>query len=131
MTIRSITSKALVMASSFFVPLIISPPSPQLSLRHGIYVLDGISCKGPPFAAMQSWDGVGFAGPHASQCTTRILSNQGNHFDISTACAALGDGTPDRSGHVTKVSLTQLSNTRFVVELDEQTRLPYRWCSAG
>ncbi len=104
----------------------------ELTLKHGTYVLEGSPCKEPPFAAMKAWDGIGFSGPHASKCTTHVLSHQSNHFGISTACTAIGDGTPNPPGQVDveTLSLIRLSNTRFVVSSETKPKATYRWCAA-
>ena len=34
--------------------------SEPLPLKHGNYVQESYSCTRPPFAAMMSWDGIGF-----------------------------------------------------------------------
>jgi hypothetical protein len=104
----------------------------QLSLKQGTYVVASSDCKEPAFAVIKSWDGVGFSGSHSSKCTSRVLSRQGNQFTMSTTCAALGNGTPDRSGYVDNFLLTRLSNTRFNVRKDKSPHpeTTYRWCSA-
>lgn len=102
----------------------------QLSLKHGTYVLESAECKEPPFAAMISWDGVGFSGPHASRCTSRVLNRHGNQFALSTTCSALGDGTPDSSRYIDNFSLTRLTNTRFVMRKEPKSGNTYRWCNA-
>lgn len=108
------------------------PGSDQLILKHGTYVLQTSACKEQPFSAIRVWDGVGLSGPHTSRCITRMLSHRGNHFDVSTACTALGDGTPNPSGasHVEALSLVRLSNTRFLVSNGPTQKTTYRWCRA-
>ena len=130
MKVHHLLYKTIVIASWFCIPLIVSAQIQDLSLKHGIYVLRGVDCKEPPFAALKSWDGVGFAGPHSGQCTTNVLSHRGNHFDVSTTCAALGDGTPNRSGYVEKLSLTRISSTNFLIVNANNTTSHYRWCTA-
>ena len=102
-----------------------------LSLKHGIYVDASVSCKEPPFAVMRSWDGVGFSGPHASRCISKVLSHQGSEYRVSTSCSAIGDGTPNPSGKadVETISLTRLSSTRFVLSSETRSTTTYRWCS--
>ncbi len=130
MKIRIMISHTAIGAAWILAPCLALAQPDQLLLKHGTYVLEGSGCKEPPFAAMKSWDGVGFAGPHATQCKSRVLSRHGSQFTLSTTCAALGDGTPDRSGAVDMFSLTRLSNTRFVIRKQTQLESTYRWCSA-
>jgi hypothetical protein len=120
--------KAIV--SLLVIPLVISAQTQQLTLKHGTYVATSSPCEGAAFAVMMSWDGATFSGPHSSKCTTRVLGHQRNWYSVSTTCAALGDGTPDPSGYVEKLSLTRLSNSRFALSKDHETqRTAYRWCS--
>ena len=123
-------SRAAISAAWLFIPCFALAQHDQLSLKHGAYVLDSSDCKEPPFAAMLSWDGVGFFGPHSSRCKTRVLSLQGNQFKLSTTCAALGDGTPDTSHYVDTFLLTRLSDTRFVIRKETKPENTYRWCGA-
>jgi hypothetical protein len=103
----------------------------ELSLKHGTYVLEGTGCKEPPFAAMMSWDGAGFSGPHDSRCTSSVLSHHGSEYRVRTTCAAQGDGSPNPSGRpeVETFSLTRLSSTRFSIAEGKQPQSTYRWCS--
>jgi hypothetical protein len=65
-----------------------------LPLRPGNYVLTGQSCQDAPFAAMVTFDGRGFGGPHATHCTSAVLQQRGNDYRVHTTCTALGDGSP-------------------------------------
>lgn len=112
------------------VPLSAFSQNDDLSLKHGTYVLETSNCQGPAFAAMISWDGVGFSGPHSARCTSRVLSRHGDQFSVNTSCAALGDGSPDRSGYVDTISLTRLSSTRFMISKENEPQGKYRWCGA-
>ena len=127
---RQHTSKFAVSVACILISGLALAQQDQLSLKQGTYVVASSDCKEPPFAVMKSWDGVGFFGPHASKCKSRVLSSQGNQFTMSTTCAALGDGTPDRSGYVDTFLLTRLSNTRFVIQKRTGPGNTYRWCSA-
>lgn len=102
----------------------------RLHLRHGEYVHESIPCNNPPFAAMMSWNGIGFSGPHSAQCRSRVLTHSGNRYDISTACAALGDDTPDASAYVDTFTVTRLSESRFKLTKAGNPAGTYRWCSA-
>ena len=104
----------------------------QLRLKHGTYVQASVSCREPPFAAMQAWDGAGFFGPHSSRCTSRVLSHHNTHFRISTSCKAIGDGTPDPSGqdYIETISLIRLSQLRFIESSEAKPERTFRWCSA-
>ncbi len=74
--------KATVLAVCLSAPFAMS--SQELALKRGVYVLKGVDCKDPPFAAMKSWDGIGFSGPHSTECTTQEEpsreSVQGEHI---------------------------------------------------
>jgi hypothetical protein len=117
-------------AAWMLIPCFALAQHDQLSLKHGTYVLEHTECKEAPFAAMMSWDGVGFFGPHATRCKSRVLSRHGSQFTLSTSCAARGDGSPDPSGYVDTFLLTRLSNTRFVIRKQKQSEHTYRWCGA-
>ena len=127
---RTIFSRIVMRAAGILIPCFALAQDDQLSLKHGTYVLESSECKQPPFAAMKSWDGAGFFGPHASGCTSRLLSRHGKRFSLSTTCTALTDGTPDLSDYVDTFSLTQLSKTRFVIHKENRQENTYRWCSA-
>jgi hypothetical protein len=104
----------------------------DLNLKHGTYVQASVSCKEPPFAAVQAWDGAGVFGPHTSGCTSRVLSQHNNHFRIITSCSAVGDGTPNPSGEIYSetISLVRLSKDRFVESSKAKPARTFRWCSA-
>lgn len=108
-------------------------PAQQLSLhlRHGDYVQESVACKDAPFAAILSWNGASFPDPHSSQCRSRLLAQSGNRYDISNTCAALGDGTPDRSGYVDRFTITRLSDSRFALTKGGKSIGIYRWCNAS
>ncbi len=130
---KAITARTVTFCSlSFCVLGLASPRGEQLSLRRGLYVIASVSCKEPPFAAMQSWDGVGFFGPHSSRCTSHVLSQQGKQFQIRTACKAVGDGSPLSTGQVDieDITLVRLSNVRFEKSSGMKPKTTYRWCSA-
>jgi hypothetical protein len=114
------------------ISIVAMAQNPQLPLKHGTYVDESVSCKEPPFAVTQSWDGTGFSGPHSSSCKSHILSQRGNQFHIATSCAAIGDGTSNPSGQVDTETLilTRLSNTRFERFSESKPKATYRWCSA-
>ena len=132
MTLLTTISHLPMRAAWILVPCFALAQHDELSLKRGTYVREGSECKEPPFAAMMSWDGIGFAGPHSSKCKTRVLSRHGNQFSVSTACNAIGDGTPKPSGQfdVEILSLVRLSNTRFVTSNEAKPRATYRWCPA-
>ncbi len=132
MKLQSVLIKMIIIATWFSMPFTIMAQDQLVSLKHGVYVEAGTACKDAPFAAMKSWDGHGFAGPHSSQCTSQIVTRHGNQYKVRTACSALGDGTPNPSGHVDTetIQLTQLSDVSFAVGSQTKARLTYRWCSA-
>lgn len=99
-------------------------------LEHGDYVQEPLACKDAPFAAILSWNGIGFSDPHSSQCRSRIVTQSGNRYKFTTTCAALGDGTPDASGYVEKFTVTRLSSKRFELTDVAKPAVTYRWCNA-
>ncbi len=108
-----------------------------IHLKPGIYVAAGTACKDAPFAAMSRWDGVGFGGPHDSRCRTEVLRHEGNSFDVSTTCSALGDGTPTRpttfKARLTIVNEESYSTEPLIETMGSSTETKpviYRWCSA-
>ena len=132
MNLQSLLSKTIIIAIWFSMPFAVMAQDQPLLLKHGLYVQTGIACKDAPFAAMRSWDGHGFAGPHSSKCTSQVVLRHGNEYEVSTACSALGDGTPNPSGGVDKetLQLARISNVSFVVGNNSKPKLTYRWCSA-
>ncbi|MBB5060653.1 hypothetical protein HDF16_005389 [Granulicella aggregans] len=129
----SITIRIAIVALWLNVPGLIHAQIARLDLKHGTYVNASISCTASPFAAMRSWDGIGFSGPHSSRCMSRVLGHKGNHFKISTSCSAVGDGTPSPAGQIDieKLSLIRLSNVDFVVSEGAKPKTTYRWCTAN
>lgn len=100
-----------------------------LPLARGDYVIAGQSCREAPFAAMMRFDGRGFSGPHASQCTSVVLSRAGKAYRVRTTCNALGDGTRTRPSAILE-RYTVISSTRFVSGSGAGA-LTYRLCHAG
>jgi hypothetical protein len=107
------------------------PDAEPLSVKHGVYVQKAVSCKGAPNAAILVWDGIGLSGAHSSKCTSRIVSRNGSTFKMTTACSALGDGSPDSSGVTEESMVSSVSKTSFVIARGSQPGIAYRWCSAG
>ncbi len=130
---RTIALRIAVIVLWLNLPGFLLAQTNELSLKHGTYVETSMSCKEAPFAAVQAWDGVGFFGPHSSRCKSRLLSHHNNHFQISTSCSALGDGTPNPSGqdYSETITLTRLSQVRFVASSETKPERTFRWCSAG
>lgn len=126
-----IISRIAIVALWLNVPGLIRAQNAKLNLKHGTYVDASVSCAASPFAGMRSWDGVGFFGPHSSRCTSHVLSRHGNHFQINSSCAALGDGTSNPEGQVENqnVSLIRLSNVSFVASEEAKPKTTYRWCT--
>ena len=105
--------------------------SGHVALDRGTYVLAGTPCKDAPFAAMRSFDGANFSGPHDARCTTRILGRHANAVRIATTCRANGDGSPT-------VATTQTETIRLVgrrsfttAAVASGTPVSYRLCPAA
>jgi hypothetical protein len=120
-----------MVVAAFSVPFIAVAQVQLPSLKHGVYVRDSEPCKGAPNAAIMTWDGGAFSGPHSSKCMSRVVRKDGQKFQISTSCSAAGDGSANPSGKpdVEAFVLTRLSDTRFEMVKDSQAQGTYRWCS--
>ena len=121
-----------VIAVWLSTPSLMFAQDQAFSLKHGVYVQETIPCQGAPNAAIIAWDGVGFSGPHSSKCTSQLLPQNKAHFQVSTTCLSLGDGTPDPTGAKLKdiFQLRRLSSIRFEMLKSNQPRRTFRWCSA-
>lgn len=104
----------------------------ELPIRRGTYVLDSVKCTDAPNAAITVWDGKGFSGAHVSGCTSHVERLPNGNYSVSTACTALGDGTPDPAGasDLYTMTLKLKSSTKFTVTKVNGPELTYRWCSA-
>jgi len=115
----------------FLMPLAAGCSEQSLSLKPGIYATGASACRGAANAQILTWDGVGFSGAHSSQCVSRVLHRRGSHIQLSTTCAALGDGSPNVGGaaYVETFWLNQLSSSQFELAREKQAPAIYRWCS--
>ncbi len=68
-----------------------------LPLRHGAYVDVGTDCKDPPNVALRTYDGGGLGSSKANGCRSRVLSKQGNVFEIEQDCRQFGGPKVERS----------------------------------
>lgn len=103
-----------------------------LPLKAGTYVLTGVPCDEPPFAAMFDYDGNRFSYPHASKCRSTIVSRHGRVYRVREQCAALGDGSPT-APFTTVTNYKIVSQTRVALLRADEKRDPvsrvYRRCS--
>jgi hypothetical protein len=131
MKFGSFHSRALVSAV-LLLPFSAYSHEYPLSLKHGVYVSESVPCKGAPNAQILFWDGVGFSGAHSSQCTSRVERQDGSRYQISTICAAAGDGSKNAipTPYTDSFMLRRLSITRFEFLKDTQRKSVYRWCAA-
>ena len=99
-----------------------------LPLRHGKYVVESSSCSDAPNAAILHWDGAGFSGAHSSQCTSHSTHLSDGSYRVTTACMAVGDGSPAPSKARAEVAITvrRISDTKFVISSNPDRT--YRWC---
>lgn len=67
-----------------------------LPLRHGAYVDVGTDCKDPPNVALRTFDGA-LGSSKAGACRARVLSRQGNVFQIEQDCREYGRPGGDRA----------------------------------
>ena len=93
MKVSRYSYSALVLAAWLSQPFGALTQDQELTIDPGVYVREPASCKSAPNAAILLWDGVGFSGPHSSKCKSTVLSKRGRQYEISTSCAALGDGS--------------------------------------
>jgi hypothetical protein len=110
------------------MPFLAVAQTQPLSLKQGVYVPITYECFEAPHAAILSWDGVGFSGPHSSKCTSDFETKDGKLFQVSTKCYALGDGSLDTSGHVDTFTLSRQSSDRFEMVKAGTRGVVYRWC---
>jgi hypothetical protein len=127
MNLRTISCKAALITA--FVPIPTLAQSAQLDLNPGTYVDARYKCGGAPNAALLTWDGKGFSGAHSSDCSTRVLSRQGDTFRIQTICAALGDGTPAVAVPSDEESLSLQGGSGFILTGFSRESNSYRLCT--
>jgi hypothetical protein len=132
MKLRAYPWSAMVLAAWLSLPFAAISQDQTLTIKSGIYVREPAQCKDAPNAAIMSWDGVRFSGPHSSKCTSTVLHQNGGKYEIRTSCASLGNGSPNPTGtpSVESFVLTRLSGTQFEIAKDNQPQGTYRWCSA-
>ena len=132
MKLRVYPCSAMVLAAWISLQFAALSQDQPLTIKRGVYVREPAQCKEAPNAAIMSWDGVGFSGPHSSKCTSSVLHKKGRKYEISTSCSSLGDGSPNPTGapFVESFVLTRVSNTQFIITEDNQPQGTYRWCSA-
>lgn len=61
-----IFSKAIVAPICFLSAGLIVAQQAHFILEHGDYVQEPLACKDAPFAAIMSWNGIGFSDPHSA-----------------------------------------------------------------
>ena len=131
MKLQSRPLKAIIAAASLSLPFAGIAQNQGPALKPGVYVQQKQPCKGAPNAAIMVWDGTAFSGAHSSHCASHILRRDPAHFQVSTVCSALGDGSPIAVGSNAPDSflLTRLSYTQYIVLRDQQGQRSFRWCS--
>jgi hypothetical protein len=129
---RTNLHRVTVFAVSLLLPFIARSQDQHLAIKHGVYVREPFQCRDAPNASIMYWNGVGFSGAHSSKCRSSMLRKNGNQYQMSTSCSAVGDGgsTPTGAPFVESFVLTRLSNIRFALSMDTQPQSTYRWCSA-
>lgn len=90
MTVRNITACALLLCTG---PAL----ADTLPLRHGAYVSVDTDCKDPPNVALRTYDGGGLGSSKANDCRSRVLSRQGNVFEIEQDCRQFGGPKIERA----------------------------------
>jgi hypothetical protein len=119
------------MIASRLWPLVLMTAAAQaatLPLKPGTYVLATVPCNDPPFAATFDYDGRHFSYPHATHCSSAIVSRDDRLYRVRETCSALGDGSPTAASTVV-TSYRILSRDRVDVRQAKETDYStYRWC---
>lgn len=124
-----IFSKAIAAPICFLSAGLIVAQQAHSILEQGGYVQEPLACKDAPFAAIMSWNRIGFSDPHSSEYRSRVVTQSGNRYKFTTTCAALGGGTRDTSGYVEKFTVPRLSSERFELTDAANPAGTYRWCN--
>lgn len=100
-----------------------------LPIEPGTYVREGSFCANAPFAAIFTYDGHDFAGPHSNDCDSRVVSLDGTTYQVATTCRALGDGTP--TAPETEIAWVRVKS-QVSVQVDRRgDSAAYRRCSGA
>ncbi|WP_184418212.1 hypothetical protein [Rhodanobacter sp. MP7CTX1] len=98
-----------------------------LPINTGAYVVSSRkACEGAAFAAVITFDGRSFSGPHDSDCQTIILGQHGLSYSVKTTCRAFGDGTPTVPSTVFQ-SVRIKSRSAFALTRDNK-KIDYALC---
>jgi hypothetical protein len=93
-----------------------------LPIHSGTYVIQSYRpCAEAPLAGTFHYDGKGIAGPHESNCMSKLLSRYDRSYRIQTTCRALGDGTPAQVTASTQIYTVKSPTVVSVGEGTSQT----------
>jgi len=94
-----------------------------LPLRHGAYVAVGADCKDPPNVALRTYDGGGIGSSKANDCRTRVVSRQGDVFEIEQSCRQYGE---PNLGRATERSTVRVDGPGAFTHLTDGSAEGYR-----
>jgi len=81
-------------------------------VKSGVYVRDGVACRDAPFAALLTYNGKAFLGPHDGDCTSVLLRRTGRRYELEMTCRAVSEARP-RVDYGEAQTVTVISATRF------------------
>lgn len=96
-----------------------------LPLRHGAYVTVGTDCKDPPNVALRTYDGAGIGSSKSNDCSPRVVSRQGNVFEIEQSCRQYGGPDLPRA---TERSTVRVDRPTAFTDLTNGAAKGYRLC---
>lgn len=97
----------------------------SLPLRHGAYVAVGTDCKDPPNVALRTYDGGGIGSSKANDCRTRVVTRQGDVFEIEQSCRQYGG---PNLGRATERSTVRVDGPTAFTDLTDGGAEGYRLC---
>jgi hypothetical protein len=109
-----------VVRALLVLPLIAAVPADQLPLTRGIFVEQGVPCRGAPNVSIVSyWGNDNGINVSQVECRIKRMKRTGTSFTLDRACREIASGSPMDD----QVKLT-IANPKTLV-MDGTT---YRWC---
>ncbi len=96
-----------------------------LPLRHGAYVSVDTDCKDSPNAELRDYDGKGLGSSKAGDCRARVLSRQGNVFQIEQDCQQYG---APNLGRATNRATVRVDGPDRYTEMTGDRNGSFRFC---
>jgi len=120
------SSKRLRTFSACAVALLAGPAmADTLPLRHGAYVAVGTDCRNPPNVALRTYDGGGIGSSKANDCRTRVVTRQGDVFEIEQSCRQYRG---PNLGRATERSTVRVDGPTAFTDLKNGSAEGYRLC---